>query len=562
MKKIFRYIAAVSVALASVSCLELDPKEQLADPDLWNKAGDYQAFANKFYDWLPNFDMVYSGTIHADKHSDILRDRNSTPDEVSAGINTIPASDGEYTDNYKHIRRCCLLLEKAQSYANQAEITQPLGEAYFFRAWCYFYLVQKFGDVILVTHSLDTNDPLLYAPRNNRSEVVDFIISDLRNAISCLKPAAEVEDGRISREGAQAFLGRVALFEGTWQKFRGNNERAIELLDISAKSSKQVIDGGKFQLFYNTTLGETSLKYLFILEDVQSNPAGLKKDANKEYIIKRCFHPTLKTIGKNLNTEVLANGQYVSAKFANMYLCSNGLPIDKSNGMFKGYDKPTSEWQNRDLRMKTTLMAPGQYYFTNSAENSRLDWSGSDAELARAKYQPSWNSGALYFPQKWATEREVIDGDQSYDFPILRYAEVLLNYAEAVYERDGQISDEDLNISLNLTRTRLNKEMPLLSNSFVSVNGLDMRTEIRRERTIELFNEGFRLDDLKRWKTAETEMPMDFLGTRNLSSSYAQNADGNNIIETGRKWSEKNYLNPLPIDQRQLNPNLGQNPEW
>ncbi|MCM1050916.1 MAG: RagB/SusD family nutrient uptake outer membrane protein [Paenibacillus sp.] len=561
MKKIFRYIAAVSVALASVSCLELDPKEQLADPDLWNKAGDFQAFSNKFYDWFPNFDMVYSGTIHADKHSDILRDRSSSPDEVSAGINTVPSSDGDYSGNYDHIRRCCLLLEKSQGFANKAEIAQPLGEAYFFRAWCYFQLVQKFGNVIIVNRSLDTDDPLLFASRNDRGEVIDFIIDDLRNAISNLKPTAELADGRVGREGAQAFLGRVALFEGTWQKFRGNETRAKELLDISAKASKEVIDGNKFQLFYNNALGETSLKYLFILEDVQSNPAGLKKDANKEYILKRCFHPTLKKIGKNLNTEVLANAQYVSAKFANMYLCSDGLPIEKSP-KFQGYGKATSEWQNRDLRMKTTLMAPGQYYFTNSAANSRLDWSGSDAELARAKWQPSWNSGALYFPQKWATEREVTDGEQSYDFPIIRYAEVLLNYAEAVYERDGHISNDDLKISINLTRQRLNKEMPALTNEFVSANGLDMRQEIRRERTIELFNEGFRLDDLKRWKTAETEMPMDFLGSRNISSSYLQNSDGNNIIETGRHWAEKNYLNPLPIDQLQLNPNLGQNPGW
>ena len=93
--------------------------------------------------------------------------------------------------------------------------------------------------------------------------VVDFIISDLNNAISCLKPAAELEEGRISREGAQAFLGRVALFEGTWQKFRGNTARATDLLDISAKASKAVIDGGKFQLFYNTTLGETSFSKTF-----------------------------------------------------------------------------------------------------------------------------------------------------------------------------------------------------------------------------------------------------------------------------------------------------------
>ena len=102
---------------------------------------------------------------------------------------------------------------------------------------------------------------------------------------------------------------------------------------------------------------------------------------------------------------------------------------------------------------------------------------------------------------------------QGYDFPIIRYAEVLLNYAEAVYERDDKISNTDLNISLNLVRLRVNPAMTPLTNELITQNaGMDMRTEIRRERTIELFNEGFRLDDLKRWKTAETEMPMDIVG--------------------------------------------------
>ena len=99
------------------------------------------------------------------------------------------------------------------------------------------------------------------------------------------------------------------------------------------------------------------------------------------------------------------------------------------------------------------------------------------------------------------------DNFEGFDYPIIRYAEVLLNYAEAVYERDGKIEDKDLNISLNLVRTRVNPNMPGLTNKLVNDNGLSMREEIRRERTVELFHEGFRLDDLKRWKTAEVEMP-------------------------------------------------------
>ena len=96
-----------------------------------------------------------------------------------------------------------------------------------------------------------------------------------------------------------------------------------------------------------------------------------------------------------------------------------------------------------------------------------------------------------------------------------------------------------------------------------------MLGEIRRERTVELFLEGFRRDDLKRWKTAETEMPQDMLGVKVKGTAYeADNmknpldADGRVILESGRRWAPKNYLFPIPNDQLQLHPNLGQNPGW
>ena len=174
--------------------------------------------------------------------------------------------------------------------------------------------------------------------------------------------------------------------------------------------------------------------------------------------------------------------------------------------------------------------------------------------------------------QKWATERLVNDEYEGYDYPVIRYAEVLLNYAEAVYERDGQISDEDLNLSLNETRRRINPDMPALTNEFAGLYGLDLREEIRRERTVELYNEGFRIDDLKRWATAEVEMPKDILGVKYTGTEFeeewadgkavAKDADGCLIMETGRSWGTKNYLLPIPADQLQLNPNLGQNQGW
>lgn len=148
---------------------------------------------------------------------------------------------------------------------------------------------------------------------------------------------------------------------------------------------------------------------------------------------------------------------------------------------------------------------------------------------------------------------------------------LLLNYAEAIFERDDEISDTDLKKSLNLVRKRINPDMKDLTNQFVTENGLNMRTEIRRERTVELFDEGFRMDDLKRWYTAREEMRMDLLGVKWKGTEFEKewpsvsnpvNADGCLILESGRIWNDKHYLYPLPTDQLLLNPNLKQNPGW
>ena len=342
---------------------------------------------------------------------------------------------------------------------------------------------------------------------------------------------------------------------------------------MAAKAAENVINSKTYSLFKPTELGEAAQKYMFILEDVKSNPAGLQKSANKEYILARRYDEVIYPINFNITQSSLHNAIWITRKFANMYLCQNGLPISyggKTNALFQGYDKMSSEFQNRDNRMRYTMMQPGDNFWNNT--KPRTTWDGKDKDPFISKFKPATGTG--YHNQKWATERQVADKKEGYDYPVIRYAEVLLNYAEAVYERDGQISDAALDRSLNLVRLRVNPKMPPLSNSLIEKNtGMDMRTEIRRERTIELFNEGFRLDDLKRWKTAEVEMPMDLTGIKWKGTEYEtawahcpytanMDAEGCIIIETGRKWEEKNYLFPLPNDQLQLNKNLKQNPGW
>jgi len=520
--------------------------------------------------WTRDFSNSVYDAPHSDKRSDLILDKSGT-NVYSNGTNSIPTGDNNYTDNYNRIRRTNILLQKADSYGNQSDIEQYIGEAKFFRAYCYFELLQLYGDVIITKKPLDVTDPEMKVARNDRSEVVDFMIQDLKDAAGQLPLTSAVENGRVGSEGAWAFLSRVALYEGTWQKFRGNEARGKELLDVAAKAAKEVINSKNFSLYTPAILGDSAQKYMFILEDVKSNPAGLLKASNTEYIFSRRHDETLNPIGKNITKECLANAQQIAQKFAALYLCQDGLPIEKSSlYLFKVDGIIAHEYQNRDNRMLYTLCVPGGYYWSN--ENSRVNWTSDAADKASASikgYSPANGSG--YANQKWAAERKVQTNSEGYDYPVIRYAEVLLNYAEAVYERDDAISDDDLNISLNLVRNRINKSMPKLSNNLVTANGLNMREEIRRERTVELFNEGFRIDDLKRWKTAETEMPKDFLGikwtgteyaTKWPNVSYAKNSDGYIILETGRKWESKHYLYPLPTDQLQLNPNLKQNPGW
>lgn len=577
--KLIRYsivLLSLGLTCSLQSCLDLEPKANLSETNYWQSADQFTLFANQFYGWTHNFKDMVSDGQHSDLRSDLMM--TSTLSSYSNGTNTIPSTDNTYGTAYNRIRQVNTLLKFAESYPDQSEIKVPVAEAHFFRAYLYFDLLQIFGDAIILKTPLDVNSPELKVAQNPRGEVVDFIIGDLNAAIAGLPDARSVtgdDEGRVSKEAAEAFLSRVALYEGTWQKFRDNPERGKALLKTAADAAKKVIDGGQFSLFKPESLGTFAYKYMFILEDTKSNPAGLVKNDNHEYIFSRRYNETLSNIGFNITQGFLNKAVFMTRKMANMYLTDKGLPIDPTDQ--SRYATMSSEFENRDNRMQNTMMIAGRPYWGNV--NGRSSWKDDAEDLKLAYYQsfsPTSRSG--YFCQKWATERKVEDGHEAYDYPIIRYAEVLLNYAEAVYElyeSEGKADDVEvtnaLNISLNLVRTRINPSMPYLTVDFAKKNNLNLRTEIRRERTVELIHEGFRMDDLKRWNEAVNEMSQNLLGVKYKGTEFETkwsgmtnptDADGCIIMESNRKWTDKNNLYPLPADQLQLNPNLKQNPGW
>ncbi len=569
MKRIINILSIAAAALFASACMDLSPKAQLSDAQVWSSPANYSLFANQFYGWTRDFqgsDYMCSWTdgVHSDTRSDLVATPNLNV--YSAGSNSIPSTDGNYGTLYKRIYYTNLLLKNAAEFEPKADIAIPMGEAYFFRAYFYFELVQIFGDVIYTDTPLDMDSEKLYGKRNDRLEVIRHCVDDLKKAAELL-PEMPTEDGRVAKGAANAFLSRVALYEGSWQKFHNNNASAAnELFATAAAAAKAVIDSKAYSLFYSDALGgKDSYRYMFILENTDCNPAKLTKADNKEYIFSHRHDEATKKIGTNITHGAQNSGVYVTRKLADMYRCQDGLPIAKSP-KFQGYTGQNTEFADRDNRMNATLLRHGQKYWNNDGK-WRTTWTAADEEDALTCDRRS-QSG--YINNKWATERKVDDTNEGYDYPVIRYAEVLLNYAEAVYEQGESISDADLDLSLNLVRQRSNPDMVKLSNSLVSANGLSMREEIRAERTVELALEGFRVDDLKRWKTAETEMPQNLRGipmtgwfaTNWTNQTRPLDADGSIILYDGRVWAEKNYLYPIPSDELQLNPELGQNKGW
>jgi len=252
---------------------------------------------------------------------------------------------------------------------------------------------------------------------------------------------------------------------------------------------------------------------------------------------------------------------------ADLYLCTDGLPI-ASSPLFQGYDSlMTTEFQNRDPRMAMTFIVPGSKRFGEGGVMAPIfpGFSGTNATRTG------------YMIRKFLDE--TIDATLKvgqYDFKEFRYGEVLLILAEALYERDGQISDAALDGTINLLRARVG--MPRLTNAHVTTNGLSMLTELRRERTVELAFEGFRRDDLRRWKTAEQVMPLAIRGVKFVGTEYQQrdstlvvgtdiqvDANGFVVVEAAgsRQFLPKHYLDPIPLQQIQLSKGtLTQNPGW
>src|SRR6266487_61801 len=547
-------LTSIGVCLVlAVACnpLDLGPKDQISDASFWKTPDEFRLAANDFY-------FSLEGPNYTEVNSDIAFGSGATVDlsSVSNGSYLPPANSLLWDGSYAGIRATNYLLQKAVESGLGAQIDRWVAEARFFRAYYYWNLAKTYGGVPLITKVLDVTSGEVYTPRSTQQEIIDFIIADLDTALSKLVKQSELsgsELGRVTQGAALALKSRAALYQGTWFKYHGGGD-PVPYVAAAINAAQQLIASGEYQL-YTDHGPDSSYKFLFILQG----------DDSKEVILARRFWAGRAT--HNWTRELWFNFMIPTKTLADLYLCTDGLPVT-SSPLFQGYDSlMTTEFQNRDPRMAMTFIVPGSKRFGEGGVMAPIfpGFSGTNATRTG------------YMIRKFLDE--TIDATLKvgqYDFKEFRYGEVLLILAEALYERDGQISDAGLDSTINLLRARVG--MPRLTNAHVTTNGLNMLTEIRRERTVELAFEGFRRDDLRRWKTAEQVMPLAIRGVKFVGTEYQQrdstlvvgtdiqvDANGFVVVEAAgsRQFLPKHYLDPIPLQQIQLSKGtLTQNPGW
>ena len=531
------------------SC-ELDrfPETEFTDADFWNTEADLMNAANRLYQQLdaPWIDNRADDAVN-----------QGGPNLISNGNRTIPNTSGDWNDRYDEIFTANNILEKAPRANIPEQIKNRfLAEARFFRAYAYFSLAQKYGDVPLILKTLDINSPELLMGRTPRAEVMSAIYEDLDYAAQWLPtraalPAAQF--GRVTKSTAWALKARAALYEGTRAKFRGENNWQ-QHLQLAVSAAQSVM--GQGHVLY------PSYTNLFL-------HAG-EGPANTENIFVKIFGVSNSNLllGHN-NSRDLENGRMAPTRnLIRQYLYTDGLPAFNTDNTPSAtrsthFVAEASEQsyntilQNRDPRLGFTVYLSGE-------EAYKGPWIPTTSLGARSGFAAK---------KGFSIVDQTINGAATTDKILIRYGEVLLIYAEAKYELDEAISDADLNLTVNALRTRAGFTQKL-TNAFVTANNLNMRDEIRRERTVELALEGFRYDDLIRWKTAEIMMPKDLLGAKYVEADWPNtnannlnlNADNVLIVEpasTRRFQTNRDYLYPVPFNEITLSDgNVVQNPNW
>ena len=595
MKKMI-YIASLAALMGMSACddlLDLEPKSQISQSDYFHTESDLQLFSNSFYS-----DLLDQAPY--DDQSDLFIQQNLSDEMLGGTKRTVPASGGGWT--WTVLRKINTLLAYVDQCEDPDAVTQYTALSRFFRAYFYFEKVKRFGDVPWYEKELGSADEELYNPRDSRELILSHMLEDIDYAIAHLPDNREETSApyRVTKWAAAALKAQFCLYEGTYRKYHQvvlEGHDYTYYLEQAAQAAAAIIDSGAYQLY---STGNPYQDYLMLFAEEDANP--------DEYILAIKFDHGLR-INHNASAFTLVPTQGrpgLTRKMVNTYLMKDGTRFTDR----PGWEEMTfiEEVQDRDPRLSQTVRTPG---YTRIGQVAIL---APDLSVSVTGYHP------IKFVQDPTQAGGNIDRVDyaTCDLPVYRYAEVLLNYAEAKAEL-GTLTQADVDRSINVIRSRVDMPAldmaeanrhpdPYLSSSetgYPNVTGSNQGVilEIRRERAIELTQEGFRFDDLVRWKAGAcinqsiTGMYFPGPGEYDLtgdgepdvilyaaSSAKPEAAAGVQVYQIGSDillsegdegyisyhknisrtvFNEtRDYLYPIPINERSLNPNLTQNPGW
>lgn len=605
MKNIFKTIIFVSAAAAALSScsdfLTKEPANRISAGSYFSSETDLKMFTDgMLIDYLPGFTTVAIGD---DAYTDFCATKSGS-DFYHPGLWTAEQQSGWSTGNFSFIRKCNYMLEnmtRAKGKVADETYYHYRGVAHFWRAYAHYIKVQTFGNVPWIDHVAQPSDSvLLYAPRDDREYVFHNILADLDSASNnCLGTTKYLTVGRtyVNKWVVLAMKAKMCLFEAAYRRYHSVNpstneawnnkyETAEDLYREAANAAEEVMNSGAFSL--NSSYGA-----LFLSENIPTDEVIWSRQANASASVTH-------DVTWYYNSATYGQKYSPTKEYVNMFLKTDGNPI-ASDQM-----SPDEEFTGRDARLSQTVLGPG-HKWVNSAGVTELK--APDFSVTLTGY--AWI--------KWNVE-DAVNYSKSLSnnsVPILRYAEVLLDYAEAKAEL-GEMTEDVWSATIGALRKRAGvksiypgsadyQKDPILENYYAGtgVGGADlsdMILEIRRERATELTMEwGNRQDDLMRWNLGSfIERRYNHQGWRGIYLTAEQAKNGFTINGTTFKigstsptsykvansgsdatwsltektygylvynykleWSDKMYTRPIPVTAITLNKNLlPQNYGW
>ncbi len=608
--KQYLWMFLVVVLFANCKKLEQLPQSTISRDAVFRSEKGLELYANSFYSILPTANNIHT----ADNVSDYGARRDAPrfirpgaygpnlSDNTSASAYDLVAlgmmQDNDWNWGWRSLRNVNYFIANNTDERVPSDVRKHYtGLARFFRAFFYFEKVKRYGDVPWINKPLDVADPELTQGRDSRVLVMDSVLADIDYATQNIKTTSDGSRSLITKWVAYAFKARVCLFEGTFRKYHTNlnlGGTANTWLTQAATAAKEIMDKSGFKLYEGAG---PALSYRKVFTSVAPIP--------EEVMLAAISDPALAVLHA-------ANWYYTSATtgvrlnfirtFINTYLNIDGTPFTNKPGYQTMEFK--DEVKGRDRRLEQTIRM-GDY--------KRI--SGTATVAAPPVFSYTYTG---YMPIKWSLDDTYYDTRDLNNnaVSIFRYAEVLLNYAEAKAEL-GTLTDADWTITIGALRKRAGitgglTTKPTVADPYLMTKyfpGISdpVILEIRRERGIELTLEGFRFYDVIRWKRGDLmqmewngiyvpalDVPLDLNGDGVLDVAFYKTLPANrptgvtyiNVSATvsgspnsqrlsndtygevtwlnniPRKWEDKNYYYPIPEPDRTANPNLTQNPGW